>query len=96
MTANAHTAMPRAGQFGNSSIASEQAPSYFDFDMTIGKRFKVGEHKSIDFRTELFNVFNHASFGPPGRSLASIGTFGLITTQTTLPRQIQFGLKFIF
>ena len=45
---------------------------------------------------EMFNAFNHASFGPPGRSLATPATFGLITSQATLPRNIQFGLKFFF
>ena len=85
-----------AGQFGNASIASEQAPSYFDFDASIGKNFKVTEKTYLDFRAEFFNVFNHPSFGPPGRSLATPATFGQITTQTTLPRNIQFGLKFYF
>jgi hypothetical protein len=85
-----------AGVFGNASIGTEQAPSYFGFDMSIGKRFKVAEKRSIDFRTEMFNIFNHASFGPPGRTLTAPASFGLITTQTTLPRQIQFGLKFFF
>jgi hypothetical protein len=85
-----------AGQFGNASIATEHAPSYFGFDMSIGKRFKLAEKRSIDFRTEMFNIFNHPSFGPPGRSLTTPSTFGLITSQTTLPRQIQFGLKLYF
>lgn len=84
------------GQFGNSSIASEQAPSYFGFDATVGKRFKFGEKRSLDFRTEFFNILNHASFGPPARSLATPATFGAITTQATAPRNIQFGLKLYF
>lgn len=84
------------GQFGNAAIATEQAPSYFGLDGTIGKRFKLDERRSIDFRTEFFNLMNHASFGPPGRSLATPATFGAITTQTTAPRNIQFGLKLFF
>ncbi len=84
------------GQFGNASIATEQAPSFFDFDAAAGKRFKIDERRSLDFRAEFFNLLNHASFGPPGRSLATPATFGLITTQTTPPRNIQFGLKFYF
>jgi hypothetical protein len=44
----------------------------------------------------MFNAFNHASFGPPARDLTSPGTLGQITIQSTLPRNIQFGLKFHF
>ena len=46
--------------------------------------------------TKFFNLFNHASFGPPGRSLATPATLGLITTQTTPARNIQFALKLYF
>jgi hypothetical protein len=84
------------GMFGNASIASEQGPSFFDFDASIGKSFRLDEKRHLDFRTELFNAFNHASFGPPGRSLATPATFGVITTQTTPARNIQFGLKLFF
>ena len=84
------------GQFGNASIATEQGPSYFDFDASVGKKFNLTERRYFDFRMEMFNAFNHASFGPPGRSLATPATFGLITSQATLPRNIQFGLKFFF
>jgi hypothetical protein len=87
---------PAVGQFGTAGIATEQAPSFFDFDASIGKRFKLAERRSIDFRTELFNAFNHASFGPPGRTLATPSQFGLITTQTTPARNIQFALKLYF
>jgi hypothetical protein len=84
------------GLFGNSAIGTERAPSYFNFDATAGKSFKISEKKRVDFRAEFFNLMNHPSFGPPGRSLASPATLGQITTQTTLPRNIQFGAKFYF
>jgi hypothetical protein len=84
------------GLFGNTAIGTEQAPSFFDFDASVGKRFKIAEGKQLDFRTEFFNLMNHASFGPPGRSLATPATFGVITTQTTPSRNIQFGLKLMF
>jgi outer membrane receptor protein involved in Fe transport len=84
------------GLFGNASIATEQAPSIFDLDSSIGKKFNITEKRYFDFRAEFFNLFNHASFGPPGRSLATPATFGQITTQTTGPRNIEFALKFYF
>ena len=61
------------GEFGNASIASERAPSYFNLDTSIGKRFKVGEKRSLDFRTEFFNLFKPrelwASRPEPGHSI---------------------------
>jgi outer membrane receptor protein involved in Fe transport len=84
------------GLFGNTAIGTEQAPSFFDFDASIGKRFKLAEKKQLDFRTEFFNLMNHPSFGPPARSLATPATFGVITSQATPARNIQFGLKLMF
>jgi hypothetical protein len=45
-------------QFGRGYRAGA---SLFNFDFSIGKRF-VGRERSIAFRTEFFNAFNHASF----------------------------------
>ncbi len=87
---------PAVGLFGNAGVATERAPSYFNLDTSIGKRIHFSERTSLDFRAEFFNVMNHASFGPPGRSLATPSTFGRITTQTTASRNIQFGMKFFF
>jgi len=92
-----------AGQFGNASIATEQAPSFFDFDATIGKRFQLAEKKSIDFRAELFNIFNHTQFlGPSGISsfnpvthVSTTGTFGQVSAAAP-PRIGQLALKLSF
>ena len=45
---------------------------------------------------EMFNAFNHASFGPPQRNINDPANFGAITGQVQNPRNIQFGLKYIF
>ena len=44
----------------------------------------------------MFNVLNHVAWGPPGRDINNIGTFGQITSQVNAPRNIQFGLKYYF
>ncbi|MGI8743086.1 MAG: carboxypeptidase regulatory-like domain-containing protein [Bryobacteraceae bacterium] len=84
------------GTFGNSAAATEQAPDLQDVDLGIGKKFVLTEKKYVEFRTEFFNAFNHANFGAPARSIASPTTFGVITTTTTSPRNIEFALKFRF
>jgi hypothetical protein len=54
----------------------------------------LGEHRELQFRTELFNAFNHPTFGFPAASIG-VATVGRVTTASTA-RQIQFGLKLRF
>jgi hypothetical protein len=88
------------GSFGRNTI---NGPSFNNTDFSIIKRTKIGEDKIIEFRWEVFDLFNHANFGQPGR-VAQVGstTFGVITN-TRFPtgdsgssRQMQFALKFKF
>jgi len=88
--------IPAIGTFGTAGVGTERAPSFFNFDASIGKKFVVTESQYLDFRAEFFNALNHVSFGPPGRDITAVGSFGQITSQITVPRNIQFGLKYIF
>ena len=78
-------------------------PRFNNTDVSLIKRTTIGENKVLEFRWEVFDVFNHANFGQPGRT-AQVGsnTFGVITN-TRFPtgdsgssRQMQFALKFKF
>ena len=69
-------------------------PGDINFDVTLMKRTRIGENKTLEFRSEFFNIFNHANFGNPNGSIGSVN-FGRITT-TDEPRLIQFALKFHF
>ena len=42
------------------------------------KKIKVGERVNLQFRTEFFNIFNHANFNNPSASVTS-ASFGRIT-----------------
>ena len=88
--------VPALGTFGTAGVGTERAPSYFNLDASIGKKFSVKEGRYLDFRVEFFNLANHVSFGPPGRDVTAVGSFGQITSQVTAPRTIQFGLKYKF
>jgi hypothetical protein len=87
---------PADGSFGNASIGTERGPSFFNLDMSIGKKFNVTERHYLDFRVELFNALNHVSWAPPGLNIATPASFGAITAQVQNPRNIQFGLKYQF
>jgi hypothetical protein len=80
--------------FGNSGRNILRGPGLNNFDLSVGRTFKLAESKNIEFRSEFFNAFNHAQFFNPDHGGGS-GTFGQIT-QARDPRIMQFGLKFYF
>ncbi len=88
--------IPAVGTLGTAGVGTQRAPSFFNFDASIGKKFNVTERQYLDFRVEFFNAFNHVSWGPPGRDITSPTSFGQITNQIQNPRNIQFGLKYFF
>ena len=55
-------AAPRGLTFGNAGRNLLNNPSRWNFDMTLVKAFKVTEGTHLEFRTEVFNVFNHTQF----------------------------------
>jgi hypothetical protein len=79
------------GTLGRNAI---RGPGINNWDLSLIKRTKITESKSIEFRAEFFNAFNHAQFLNPASAGLS-GTFGQIT-QTRDPRLGQLALKFIF
>ncbi len=78
-------------------------PGYVDTDFGVMKETRLVENVSLQFRAELFNIFNHANFAPPPGSIASAGvtpvpnaTSNVITAIVGTARQTQFSLKLIF
>jgi hypothetical protein len=82
------------GRFGTLGRNVFHGPGDIIFDFTMMKRTRIGENKVLEFRSEFFNIFNHANFGNPNGNIGSLN-FGRITT-TRDPRLIQFALKFHF
>ncbi|HWZ98083.1 MAG TPA: carboxypeptidase regulatory-like domain-containing protein [Candidatus Dormibacteraeota bacterium] len=83
-----------AGQFGNAGRNIAQGPGFQQWDFSALKNFRITETKTIQFRGELFNIFNHANLGLPVNDMNS-SNFGQI--QTSQPgRLVQFALKFLF
>ena len=79
---------------GNASRRFIHGPGLNNWDFSIHKSTKIGEKLAVEFRAELFNVFNHAQFMNPTGNLSS-GNFGRVTGARD-PRIGQFALKFIF
>jgi hypothetical protein len=68
-----------------------------NFDMALLKNVRLTESKSLQFRIEAFNLFNHAQFFGPQAVDGNIssGTFGQVISAAA-PRLLQVGAKFVF
>ena len=83
------------GEFGDSGIGILRAPSFWNVDLTVGKRLATfGSHYMV-IRGEFFNVFNHPNFGPPQANIQSTA-FGTITSTVNDPRVVQLVVKYVF
>ncbi len=87
---------PTSGnQFGTARVGSERAPGYENVDFAAGKQFNIVEGENLEFRADLFNAFNIASYNNPDSNITD-GNFGQITTTRSIPRTIQFSLHYNF
>jgi hypothetical protein len=89
----------RIGYFGNLGRNTVISPGLADVDLSIFKNTDI-ESARIQFRVEIYNLFNRANFGNPDMT-AFIDerpnpTAFRITSTRTPARQIQLGLRFIF
>jgi hypothetical protein len=68
-----------------------------NFDIALLRNFKFSENKSLQFRLETFNTFNHAQFFGPVAVDGDIdsNSFGQVVNAAP-PRVMQLGLKFTF
>jgi hypothetical protein len=73
------------------------APGLNNYDLAILKNVHLSESKSLQFRLEGFNAFNHAQFFGPQSVDGNIGssTFGRVVSADP-PRLVQLGAKFFF
>jgi hypothetical protein len=85
---------PAAGTFGDLENNSLIGPSRFNVDMGLTRSFRVGGERQVQFRAEVFNVFNRVHLNNPVSALNS-PNFGLITSAAD-PRIVQLALKFTF
>ena len=88
-------ALPAPGVFGNLRRGVVRQPGLKNVDFSVAKNWKVKERYGIQFRAEMFNLFNTTNFNGFVPSLNSGSVFGTLNTDRG-PRNIQFGVKFTF
>jgi hypothetical protein len=91
------TPVARFGNLGRNVVIG---PTFNNTDFSITKNMKFGDTFRLQFRTEVFDIFNHPNFGQPGNVVGS-PFFGQVTS-TRFPtgesgssRQIQLALRLI-
>jgi hypothetical protein len=82
-------------RFGNLGRNTLLGPGYFNLDAGLMKDFRIGASRRLQIRWEVFNATNHPSYGLPN-SILGDPDFGTIRTTISTPRQMQFGMKFVF
>ena len=88
-------------RFGNLGRNAVTGPSFHNTDLAVIKNLPFAGRGVAQFRVDVFDLFNHPNFGPPGNVVGS-PVFGKIT-RTRLPtgeagssRQIQLAAKLSF
>jgi hypothetical protein len=71
-------------------------PGVCNTDFAASKPFVVREPLTVEFRAELFNLFNHPNFANPSSNVGSAGSFGVISSTVSSPRIAQFAVKLRF
>ena len=97
-----------AGVYGNSGRGILSGPAFANTDFSVLRDFTLRESLKLQFRAEMFNVFNQVNFNLPNAyanasalsstgQLMNGGTFGQIqSTISSTGRQIQLALKLLW
>lgn len=97
-----------SGFYGNLGRDAFEGPGLATWDFSALKDTRLSERFNLEFRAEIFNILNRANFNTPNLIVAALEappnttipevspTAGKITSTSTTPRQVQFGLKLIW
>jgi len=85
------------GTPGTASRRSFHGPGMVNFDLALLRSFPLSESKSLQFRLETFNTFNHTQFFGPVAVDGDFNssTFGKVV-KAAAPRLVQLALKLNF
>jgi hypothetical protein len=101
---------PLTGAAALGGVTRVEGPGFHRLDFSLFKEFRFAERFRLQFRTDVFNIFNHPNFNAPnfgGNGVVAISnsgnynssTFGEIGSTRDAPydpRQIQFALKLYY
>jgi hypothetical protein len=92
--------------FGNEGRNEFYGPPTHQIDFSVFKNFAITEHVKVQFRAEIFNIFNFVNYSGPannlqGSNLGQVGStydvaFGAPGIGPGAPRNVQLALKVLF
>jgi Carboxypeptidase regulatory-like domain len=85
------------GTVGNAGRRFFSGPGMFNTDAVLQRNFPITETKTLQFRLEGFNIFNHTQFFGPAAVNGDVDNplFGRVVNAAS-PRLIQVAAKFLF
>ncbi|HEX6895852.1 MAG TPA: hypothetical protein VF146_11300, partial [Bryobacteraceae bacterium] len=93
---------PAKGTFGDLGRNVYRGPAIFNWDFSLFRNFQIREQSRVEFRAEMFNIFNTPEFANPAANFNAPATFGQSLATITSAggfgsnRQVQFALKYLF
>ncbi len=82
------------GVAGNASRRFFHGPGLNNWDFALHKATRITEQTSMEFRAELFNIFNHAQIANPSGDINS-STFGQVTGTQADPRIARISRRYV-
>jgi len=82
--------------YGNVGVNTLRGPGFMSWDFSIFKNFEPKPGYRLQARLEAFNLFNRANYANPASALGAANFGQISSTGNNLPRNVQFGLKFLF
>src|SRR5215510_5215865 len=98
-TENFSTLCPLQNVKYKGGVNGAYGPNFFQTDLRITYRQRLGEQRTLDFTTELYNLTNYANFNNPSGDLRISSSFlkpQNLRGGSGFPRQAQFGVRFAF
>ncbi|HEY3935923.1 MAG TPA: TonB-dependent receptor [Bryobacteraceae bacterium] len=90
---------PQSGTLGNAQRNSLTGPGFFNADISSEKSFALTERINLQFRAEIFNVFNHVNLAQPSTCVdcpTAGQIFSILNNGLIRMRQAQFALHLTF
>jgi hypothetical protein len=89
--------LPAPFTFGNAArtMPDMRAQGIANYDLSVFKNTQITEAVGLQFRSEIFNLFNRVQFAYPGTAIGN-PQFGIVSGQYNSPRLVQFALRLLF
>jgi len=92
--------VPANYSFGNESRTDPhlRGPGIANYNFSLFKKTPITERFNLEFRAEIFNLFNRVQFAQPNTQItaAAVNTMGYITSQLNQPRLAQLALRLVY